>query len=283
MRRRTAAAEKTDARKKFGSFKKDDPKSIRNLKIEPNKELEGIFELYRDFVTIENTVEPGIRGRSTEKRLTVLGILLKRKKFSAQGIMGFSKSFLARYPDFSGHDGTFGSFITAMMQKSEDSDFLVWLPETNEEMIIGNENEKNVIIYDSIYSTVFPEMKKGKAEVFGNVRTVGKGMVSGEIIVHGRSFGWVGPDMEGGRIIVEEKAETVGCGMKGGEAIIYGDCGHEVGRCMSGGKVHIHGNVRHLGTDRTTGGEIHVDGDYITLGDIKGGKIYHKGKLIIDR
>jgi formylmethanofuran dehydrogenase subunit C len=52
---------------------------------------------------------------------------------------------------------------------------------------------------------------------------------------------------------------------------------------MKGGVIRILGS-----TDRDVGfgmigGEIHVEGAIGSIGNIRNGKIYHKGKLIVDK
>ena len=74
---------------------------------------------------------------------------------------------------------------------------------------------------------------------------------------------WVGVGMLNGTITIEGNARfQLGMSMRGGTIILNGDAHLEVGAFMRGG-------------------EIHLNGKYLSLcGDIRGGKIYHKGKLI---
>jgi formylmethanofuran dehydrogenase subunit C len=53
---------------------------------------------------------------------------------------------------------------------------------------------------------------------------------------------------------------------------------------MEGGKITVRGNVGYVIGHCMRGGEIRYEGKYQRLPDtFKGGKIYHKGKLIVDK
>jgi hypothetical protein len=90
---------------------------------------------------------------------------------------------------------------------------------------------------------------------------------------------------------------VVGCSMSAGKLIINGDARSGLGSEMSGGLIVLNGNFIHdndpgygLG-EGMTGGEIHLNGDI--LGDpilpseiirkVCAGRIYHKGRLIVDK
>lgn len=73
----------------------------------------------------------------------------------------------------------------------------------------------------------------------------------------------------------------VGWSMESGSIIIDGDTGDETGIDMVGGSITINGNAGNAVGHWMKDGEIHLEGDYKSISDgIKGGKIYHKGKLI---
>jgi len=65
---------------------------------------------------------------------------------------------------------------------------------------------------------------------------------------------------------------------------VNGNVGRGIGWEMEGGSITVNGNAGKRVGQGMKDGEIHLQGDYVTLaGDIKGGKIYHKGKLIFGR
>ena len=72
--------------------------------------------------------------------------------------------------------------------------------------------------------------------------------------------------------------------MKGGEIIIKGNAGRGLGRVMSGGIIRVEGDSDLETGVLMQGGELHIDGNVSSIGeDITGGKIFHKGKLIVDK
>ena len=83
-------------------------------------------------------------------------------------------------------------------------------------------------------------------------------------ITGGVILGKVGRDMEGGTIIVNGDCDLVGKHMKGGKIIVNGNVGADAGAAMEGGEIHLNGEHKRIEP----------------LGK-KGGKIFHKGKLII--
>jgi len=85
-----------------------------------------------------------------------------------------------------------------------------------------------------------------------------------DIMIDGDAGDFVGLDMEGGAIVVNGRAgREIGRGMRNGKIIVNGNAGDTVGRYMEGG-------------------EIRLEGDYYLLSDnVRGGSIYHKGKLIV--
>jgi formylmethanofuran dehydrogenase subunit C len=52
---------------------------------------------------------------------------------------------------------------------------------------------------------------------------------------------------------------------------------------MAGGRITIEGNAGKLVGNHMRGGEIRLNGDFVSLGAVKSGKVYHKGKLIVDK
>jgi hypothetical protein len=71
--------------------------------------------------------------------------------------------------------------------------------------------------------------------------------------------------------------------MEGGNLIVKGDVENHCGFYMKGGRVIIEGNAHYFVGERMKGGEIHVGGEIGSIGDVKAGKIFHKGRLIVDK
>jgi len=106
------------------------------------------------------------------------------------------------------------------------------------------------------------------------------------IIVNGNAGSMVGDQMEGGSIIVNGNAGYgVGGHMEGGTIIVNGTAGDHVGVRMKGGAITVNGNAGNdVGTGMMEGAVIHLNGGYKSIADdVKGGKIYHEGVLIVDK
>ena len=70
-------------------------------------------------------------------------------------------------------------------------------------------------------------------------------------------------------------------GMEGKTVTVIGDL-DVAGESMHSGKLIVTGNVRVV-SNGMLGGEIHIEGECKEIMEILGGKVYHKGKLIVDK
>ena len=160
-----------------------------------------------------------------------------------------------------------GFYLSALINGSKDKDFKIitnYLRKTIN--FIGYENAKNIDVNGNAGDWVGYEMKRGEITIDGNAGWgVGYEMKRGEITVNGNAGNWVGDRM------------------KRGEITVNGNAGNWVGEEMGGGKITVNGNAGNLVGWYMKDGEIHLNGDYESLSDhIKGGNIYHKGKLIVE-
>jgi hypothetical protein len=79
-----------------------------------------------------------------------------------------------------------------------------------------------------------------------------------------------GYKMESGSILVEGDAgDKAGLDLSGGKLIIHGDVGIKLGEWMRGGEIHVHGRKKSKGL-------------LVISGHLRGGRIYHRGKLVVD-
>src|SRR3989344_1487771 len=92
------------------------------------------------------------------------------------------------------------------------------------------------------------------------------------ITIEGDTGYSAGHYMSGGVIIVNGNAKSPGSGMTGGKLIINGDVEGDVGWGIRGGKIHLNGNYNIKDIN------LRADGS-----PYDGGKIYHKGKLIVKK
>jgi formylmethanofuran dehydrogenase subunit C len=114
---------------------------------------------------------------------------------------------------------------------------------------------------------------------------VGLKMRNGHIIVGGNSGVYLGSGMLGGSILVNGDADKR-CGdlLKGGSITVCGDASDDLGARMKSGCITVKGNTSGKVGTRMKGGEIHVEGDSAAIArNVRGGKIFHKGELIVDK
>ncbi|NYZ74488.1 hypothetical protein H0O00_05065 [Candidatus Micrarchaeota archaeon] len=171
----------------------------------------------------------------------------------------------------------------------------------------GDEMESGTItVHGNVEDCLGFCMRGGRIFVERNADDeAGRGMEGGEIIIAGSVGDNLGGGMENGRIIVEGDAYgSVGTSMKGGEVVVKGSVYGNAGEEMEAGKIVIEGDVidigntgKHMGKPRVqrvkvgagigmgmAGGEIWLDGRFHHLSHmIEHGKIYHKGKLILEK
>ena len=149
------------------------------------------------------------------------------------------------------------------------------------------------------------EMMGGTITVEGNAgEGIGLGMEGGAIRVEGSAGDYAGAWMKGGAIAVNgdigrrigwqmdhgwitvdgHAGDEVGGGMKGGMIIVEGDSGGRIGWDMKGGMIIAKGAAGDEAGVQMGGGEICIDGDIGSISeDLQHGKIFHKGKRIVDK
>jgi formylmethanofuran dehydrogenase subunit C len=129
-------------------------------------------------------------------------------------------------------------------------------------------------------------MTSGEIIVNGNAGMhLGEKMKGGKITVHGNVGGWVGSMMRGGVIEIHGSAsDYLGApyrgstdGMHGGRITVYGNIGNEAGAHMKKGVIRVFGNAGQFAGFRMRGGAIYVQGDC----DGRAGACMTDGKIII--
>ena len=71
--------------------------------------------------------------------------------------------------------------------------------------------------------------------------------------------------------------------MERGSLIIEGNASFSAGARMNGGRIMIRGNAGNCIGDDMNEGKIYVFGEIGSIGEVHGGKIYHRGELIVDK
>jgi len=160
-----------------------------------------------------------------------------------------------------------GLFLSALINNGKEENYTVHTRHLQCSFRnLGYRNRKNIVV-------------EGDANV-----GAGECMEDGSIIVKGSSDGDVGRNMKGGNITIEGDAKDhVGNLLKGGVIVVKGDAGSWIGYRMEGGVTTIIGNAGYFVGQEMKGGEIHLYGKYKSIENVIHGKIFHKGKLIVDK
>jgi len=133
-------------------------------------------------------------------------------------------------------------------------------------------------------------MKSGEIVINGNAGMhLGEKMKDGKITVNGNAEGWAGSEMKGGLIEIHGNANDYlaspyrgsDAGMRGGKIIVDGNVGANSAVFMKGGVIKIKGNADQFLGFRMRDGSIHVEKNCGTRvgASMVGGKIIVSGFL----
>ncbi|NYZ74439.1 hypothetical protein H0O00_04820 [Candidatus Micrarchaeota archaeon] len=143
-----------------------------------------------------------------------------------------------------------------------------------------------IVVKGNAGNQVGEKMGAGSITVEGNAGDhVGREMRGGTITVMGNAGTGVGASMSGGSITVGGNVrDALGLQMLAGSITVKGDAGEVCGQEMMRGSIIVEGNIGDgCGSGMWMGGEIHVGSEVRSIGGVICGKIFHKGKLIVDK
>ncbi|MDD5171803.1 MAG: hypothetical protein PHF60_02090 [Candidatus ainarchaeum sp.] len=168
--------------------------------------------------------------------------------YSASDVERFSIA-LAEFQEGRNFQDNAGVFLSALINNCKDDTFVVHTAQFVEPIcFLGYRNMKNIVVDGAVGNQAGTVMSDGTITVQGNA------------------------------------GEHVGSGMTGGTIIVEGNAGDFAGWYMENGVIRIGGNSGDMVCCGMEGGVFHVRGDYERIADdIKHGKIYHKGRLIVDK
>jgi len=239
---------------RFGKYKPEEEKEVRKIEVKEDEVLRQLKAAWRRFASAKRS--------GCEDALKAVGKL----KYSAADVEKFSIA-LVEFQDESGFGFAAGYFLSALINRGGVSDYVIHTRHLAKKIYyLGIENYKNITVNGDVGGELGYLMKSRSIIVNGNVESnVGKFMKRGTIIVAGNVDVGVGEYMKGGTIIVNGNAtDGVGTFMGGGAITVQGDASGEIGFMMYGGEIRIEGEIGRISPT------------------IRGGKIYHKGKLIVD-
>ena len=251
---------------RFGRFKPEEEQRRGVQKTDQDPALMQLLELWHRF----NACPKHPFSNETNYIYSAIP-LVKNWRFSAEQIRKFTIA-LAAFVNESVYDEFFelplfvryechhpenfslnaGTFISALMNYSPDIEFTIPTGNLPNIDFLGYRNSKSIIIEGDI----------GKH--------IGRYMTSGKIIIHGSAESYAASYMSGGRIIVMgDVTDGAGLAMKGGFLVIEGNAGASLGQGLRGGEIRVNGDIES------------IEGD--SYSQIEGGRIFHKGILIVDK
>jgi hypothetical protein len=234
-----------NASRRFSGYKKESPKRIGTPAVKQDRNFQKIL---RAWERADKVLTNKFLGEPYEMPDLIYEVtlgFLDNIAISAKAIERFS-IYLSDI-DVKNEDLKVGMFISALISQSKGKRFRLntrgW--GFDKLTLLGYRNTKRLTIHGDA------------GERFGNE------MSEGIIIVNGDASLDLGEEMGGGTIIIN------------GNVMLRLECETTIGRQMTGGEIHINGNV-------------YQDAELIrsieeNVGEVKGGRIYHKGKLIVDK
>jgi len=290
---------------KFGKYKPEIERDVRKVEIVRDRKMQKILRLWKtiqyDSAGNDEHGDAYNQGVANGYRLGfvhMIEIMAKRIGHGAAEVGSFAlmlpeikeaelEGVSAPRSPYMGHKfgERAGLFLSALINSSRDSEHVICLVHMDFLIdYLGCGNRKKLTVIGDV----------GKA--------LGCHMSDGEIIVEGNAKNVAATFMCGGKILVKGNVgDNLGYYMCDGEVVVEGDADYQVASDMEGGKITVKGNHSSSNCAGMTGGEVHFEGEEdpsIAEGDfgvvsndmddtwhVDSGpiKIYHKGKLIVDK
>ena len=247
---------------KFSKYKPEEEKAVRTPEV---VKYETQLKLAWNMIWYKSTAYQRFHA-DYENMLD----MVKTLEYSAKDIEEFSLA-LGEFQGEKYFANKAGLFLSALINNCNDKDFIIHTVQFTEPLgYIGYRNTKNIVVNGDAGELCGERMEGGSIIVNGDAGDCcGEEMEGGTITVEGHAGHSCGERMKGGAITVKGNA-CVWCGlnMRGGSITVKGDVGNDCGAGMHSGEIRIEGEIGSIYDESET--EIH-------------GKIYHKGKLIVDR
>ena len=264
--------------KRFGMYKDEEKKAVRVPAVFENQVLRQLRDAWI------NVQWKGEYLEFLDKNYKAALAAIKDIPYTSKEVEMFSLA-LSEFQDVKDFASKAGYFLSALINSSPESDFTVCTGQLDGRInFLGLWNTKNITVEGNTGRFIGHSMICGRIVIEGSTAwMVGHMMETGEIVICGDGGNYLGDDMKGGKIIVKGNVGgTAGNSMKNGEIIVEGNGDIEVGMYMKGGKITVKGDVKGVGW--LNGGEVHLFGECDEMCRLgRGGKIYHKGKLIVDK
>jgi hypothetical protein len=257
------------ASKRFGRYKDEKEKTVRKASVKEDESLDKLTRIWKRFkrYIYEGPARRRLLRALKEVEYTPDDVT----KFSVI-LSDFQTDEIPKWFRQTEFGKKVGLMLSALVENGEENDFTISIQNLHiPPDYLGYQNRKNVSIIGDVNSYLGFQMTAGRMIIQGNASTmVGASMEGGEIIVKG-NVRQIGGDTEYNRR------------SRGGRIVVEGDVG-EICTARKGSVIVVGGHVQSIGWE-TLAGEIHLDGTYdsIKLSSGSRTRIYHKGKLIVDK
>jgi glutamate synthase domain-containing protein 3 len=271
------------ASKRFGRYKGESEKAQREHDVQTNLAgVERLLGFWRENLWQMDIFS--VRSDYAESQYDYLSGQARNLEYTAQDVQRFS-IVLPDHQDENNFLYKVSGCLSVLVNSGPqtryviNTDHLGLTPE-----YLGWRNNKDLTVLGQAGHHFGRGMEAGDVLVQGCAGgSLGAGMGAGTIMVEGDAADAAGIHLKGGLIHVKgDVTRYAAMYMKGGKLAIDGDAGPDLGCFMEGGIVHVKGDVGSISRDMK-GGEVHVDGEIGIIGDIRSGRIYHRGRLIVDK
>jgi hypothetical protein len=263
---------------RFGKFGPEEEKASSKADVKENEQIKQLKNAWRSCKLYMD--------RTYEDRYFSMLSSIKNLRYSAKDVENFSL-VLIDFQDEENFSLKAGLFLSALINNGEESYYNIHTQHLKTQLeCLGYMNTKNIMINGDAGCSVGRGMKGGSITVKGNVgEMAGLSMKGGNITVKGNAGNKVGQFMKSGSVTINGNVwHDIGHCMYDGSIIVKGNAGDRVGHGMTDGSITVEGNVKNYVGHFMRGGEIHIQGDLEGISyAFQRGKIFHKGKLIVDK
>jgi formylmethanofuran dehydrogenase subunit C len=295
QRKKRGEISQVAALSRFGKYRPEVEKAVRGAEIVEDETLKQLFAAWKKFKSKIDTRVDYNNALALARSL----------EYSASDVEKFSIA-LVEFQDEYRFVSKAGLFLSALINNGMENDYTIHTGHLDRwPFHIGYLNTKNIAINGNAGHECGETMKSGSItvngnsgyscgglmedgsiSVTGNARSgCGAGMKGGSIIVNGNTGANCGTSMVDGSITVNGNVRReCGVGMKGGIITVKGDAGGGIGHWMNGGIITVEGDAGGGIGELMEGGEIRIEGEIGSIVEyMNHGKIYHKGRLIVDK
>jgi glutamate synthase domain-containing protein 3 len=221
----------TSAIRRFGKYKREAGKVMRQVDVRLDKQLEAIRSAFLEWSRSDlPSIKEKISFQYRWYKSALAVISHRRVSPSRKGIELFSLQMeeFCEMPDFGAKAGM---FLSALVNAGKGKRYLLHVGHLDRVSYLGYDNIKDVVVTGHGGNMFATGMKGGSLLLHGDAGDfAGWSMKGGKLTIKGSAKDYVGSHMSGGLIIIEGNAgNSLGDHLFGGRIVVKGDAGSEVG------------------------------------------------------